>query len=350
MSLPCCRSAVQLEHAHTGAVNLGKWALKNLFATLIDREAERDLKHRQQLMAKLGEPGSRSRAQTPAHVHLPKPTSRYADGDDQDDAVTAKVVSAAPVTPGSNNVVSSSQINGLGTNNQSLPSNNGSMMVEDGSKLEKQHSSTSRSRPSMEKNTEDSAEDSAARTTADEHGNNLDAQKSHGDTSLDNSTTTSPTESKDEKSTGSLFGKKFRMTFPKKLGRSSIEVKQSVIDEKSEGSDKSVFKEDKSDDHTLLGTLRDIRAEYQAMLQAYPSHEVISAISVNMPNDTPRLQLPPSTSVLIQEEQPHSGAIVDLYWGSVGSLGDEISRIERCAPKWLGDILLRVPISRSIKT
>ncbi|MCJ1228200.1 hypothetical protein MMC12_004861 [Toensbergia leucococca] len=153
------------------------------------------------------------------------------------------------------------------------------------------------------------------------------------------------------KESSSLFGKKFRMNFPKKLGRSSVDTKPAVVDEKAEESDKSEEKEDKIVEHNFLGTIQKIRYDYEDLLREYPSRPLVTGISPSMPSETPMIRLPPYTAVIIQEDTPDSGGVADLYRGTVGSLGRDADLVEKSAPMWLGDLLLRnqIPFKETAK-
>ena len=152
----------------------------------------------------------------------------------------------------------------------------------------------------------------------------------------------SPTEPEKDTKTGTIFGKKFRMSFPKKLGRSSAEVKPAVVDDKSETSDKSSEKEDKIFEDNFLGTLQKIRQDYDEQSQNPLSGPLQPGINPSLPNETPVLKPPHSTIIIIQEDRPESGGVADLYRGTVGSVGQDADVIEKIAPMWLGDLLLRV--------
>ena len=293
-------------------------------------------------MARSEDTGNIRRQPASTSVRLSQIPSRTSTDDTQDDAVTSNIVSAAPATPGSMITVATPQINGAKSNNHLQGPKTGTGSAAEGSKADDHSSIISRARVSSERAPEDSLNNGDSRMTADDQANTTNSQASSGEAVLDNPSATSPTEPKDEKSTTSLFGKKFRMNFPKKLGRSSVEVKQSIIDENPEDSEKSDYKEDRANDQYLLGTVNDIRAEYEAQIDIYPSHDLIPTMNPSLPNDTPELSLPPSTIVLIQEEQPESGATVDLYRGYVSSVGNDTGVIEKFAPRWLGDALLRV--------
>ena len=135
------------------------------------------------------------------------------------------------------------------------------------------------------------------------------------------------------------------MNFPKKLGRSSVEVKPIVVDDKSEESDKSSEKEDKIVEDNFYGIVQKIRNDYDEQLLASPGGPLPTGISPSLPTETPILKPPPFTTVIIQEDRPDSGGVADLYRGTVNSVGKDADVIEKTAPMWLGDLLLRVRLS-----
>jgi WD repeat-containing protein 48 len=70
--------------------------------------------------------------------------------------------------------------------------------------------------------------------------------------------------------------------------------------------------------------------------------DIVSAIAPSLPNDTPVLKPPAMTTILIQEDRPGSGGVADLFEGKVGTLALQADLIEKVAPMWLGEVLLRV--------
>ncbi|KAL8966008.1 MAG: hypothetical protein Q9183_003568 [Haloplaca sp. 2 TL-2023] len=140
-----------------------------------------------------------------------------------------------------------------------------------------------------------------------------------------------------------LFGKRFRMNmnFPKKLGRTSVEVKPPTVDEKAEESDKSDEKEERVIEDNFLGAIQRIRYEYEEYLPADPSQPLQSCIFPSSVNETPLLEPPQSTTIIIQEDRPDSGGVTDLYHGTVRTAGQDADQIEKSGPMWLGDLLLR---------
>ena len=159
-------------------------------------------------------------------------------------------------------------------------------------------------------------------------------------------TTQSPVDGdKEGAKSSSLFGKKLRLNFPKKLGgRTSTEVaKPPVIEDKSdESSDKSSEKEEKPIDDNFHGVVQRMKIEYDSNVAHYPEDPVITCIKPSLPSETPVLKPPPLTEIIIQEDSPDSGGLADLYRGTVGSVGQDADLIEAVAPTWLGELVLRV--------
>lgn len=139
-----------------------------------------------------------------------------------------------------------------------------------------------------------------------------------------------------------LFGKRFRMNFPKKLGRTSVEAKPPAADEKAEESDKSEGKEERLIEDSFFGTIQRIRYGYEDLLQENPSQPLPPGINPSSRSETPLLQPPLHTTIIIQEDRPDSGGVTDLYRGTIRSVGHDADLIERAGPMWLGDLLLQV--------
>lgn len=158
----------------------------------------------------------------------------------------------------------------------------------------------------------------------------------------------SPTEpEKEEKKKGSLFGKKFQ--FPKKLGRNSTDAKLPAQDEKTEESDKSSERgEEKVFEPNLSGVIEKIHHEYETFLGTRPGGILTSNITASDESETPALSIPPNTTVLIQEETGDSAVAADLYRGTVGSVLDDIEKLEKAVPHWLGELLLKVYSNRYV--
>jgi WD repeat-containing protein 48 len=165
-------------------------------------------------------------------------------------------------------------------------------------------------------------------------------------------TPASTTDDREEKKKSSLFGKKFQMTFPKnmKLGRNSTDAKAAVgAEEKQEEvSDKSSELEEKVFEDNLFGVIQRIRHEYEEQSRKDADHLVIAGITPSLPNETPVSNPPPDTMIIIQEDNPESGGVADLYRGAIGTLAKDADVVEKVAPTWLGELLLKVGVkSRS---
>ena len=159
-------------------------------------------------------------------------------------------------------------------------------------------------------------------------------------------TPTSPTDDKEEKKKGSLFGKNFKMTFPKnmKLGRTSTETKPAAASEEKpeDVSDKSSEPGEKVFEDSLFGVIEKIRHEYEEQARTRPDQPLSMGITPSLPNETPILWPPSDTLIIIQEDDPDSGGVADLYRANIGALGRDADVVEKVAPMWLGDLLLKV--------
>ncbi|RUS29832.1 WD40-repeat-containing domain protein, partial [Jimgerdemannia flammicorona] len=59
-------------------------------------------------------------------------------------------------------------------------------------------------------------------------------------------------------------------------------------------------------------------------------------------SEVPSLVIPTTTTVIIAEESPEASTSVDLYRGTVASVGDDVEIVEEVAPIWLLEFLLKV--------
>lgn len=145
-----------------------------------------------------------------------------------------------------------------------------------------------------------------------------------------------------------MFGKKFNMSFNMKKFSTGIPIaepaKPAAVDEKAEDSDSRSSKTDeKNFEDNFFGGIQRIRQGYEEQLAA-GVEKIESQITPSLPNETPVLKPPSSTTILIQEDRPDSGGVADLFEGKVGSLGQQADLIEKAAPLWLSEVLLRVRI------
>jgi WD repeat-containing protein 48 len=141
----------------------------------------------------------------------------------------------------------------------------------------------------------------------------------------------------------------------KKFGTSSAAAetptKPAAVDEKAEDSDsRSTKTDEKVVEDNFLGAIQKIRHSYEEQV-SLGATTVNSQIAPSLPNETPVLKPPATTTILIQEDRPDSGGVADLFEGKVGSIGQQADLIEKCAPPWLADVLLRnqIPFKDIVK-
>lgn len=311
--------------------------LRYLFAGLVDEEIKRDEAYRANLLANGSRSNGLHRENAPLSLQLPATQLNgwKQNQDDNESTITPRPPNGYHyplVTPGltigvaTPGTVASSH----GPTIQNiLPST-----AEEGEALEKRKSHASN-----------------PRSSGDYFSSNPPLPQTSNGRSTETSSTSepgldavpqSPSEPEKDTKTSSLFGKKFRMTFPKKLGRSSAETKPAVVDDKSEKSEKSSEKEDRIVEDNFSGILQKIRNDYDDQLAQNPANPVLPGITPSMPNETPVLKPPPLTTVIIQEDRPDSGGVADLYRGTVSCVGQDADVIGKAAPMWLGELLLRV--------
>ena len=291
------------------------------------------------------------RDNAPPLIHLPSPLIQgWTNGTHDDDSqITPRPVNGnflPAMTPGLSIAVATPYV--TGTNFSSPMQSHLPRTSEEGSDLEKRLSGQSQPRSSAEKQKDYfstipnplglSDTQTKASSTPGDGSSEVTSQ-----TIVDDEKKLVDDEKKDKpKNISSLFDKKFRMAFPKKLGRTSAEAKPSAVDEKAEESDMSEEKEEKTFEENFFGTIQKVIHDYEEHLQRKPFDPLPPGIKPSPPHETPILSLPPSTTIIIQEERPDSGGVADLYRGTVGSVGFDVDLIEKTGPRWLGDLLLQV--------
>ncbi|OKL56220.1 hypothetical protein UA08_08474 [Talaromyces atroroseus] len=315
------------EYTPDQRINLGKWVLRWLFKDLIEEEIRRDETYRKSIAPKATELQSSGGVKAPNSIDLPPLQLPRTPGSQGFPDLTrqANGLQANPTTPGLNI--------GLAT-----PGPTTSAFASPFSPTEDQASNI---RPSHE----------FARSPLLDKSNDyfssshyIEAEKPP-QTATEEQTPTalpqSPSEpEKEEKKKASLFGKKFRMEFPKKLGRTP-EMKTPLPEEKQEESDKSSEREEKAFASNLYGVIDRIRHDYEMFFIRRPGQALGSGITPSSTSETPALDIPQDTSILIQEESGDTAVAADLYRGLVGSIRDDIDKLEKTVPHWLGELLLK---------
>ncbi|CAN6645893.1 hypothetical protein TRVA0_021S01332 [Trichomonascus vanleenenianus] len=57
--------------------------------------------------------------------------------------------------------------------------------------------------------------------------------------------------------------------------------------------------------------------------------------------EAPPLNIPAHTKIMVSEMSPDSGGTMDLYRGTVGTVGEELVAFEKVAPEWIARLILR---------
>ena len=313
--------------------------LRYLFAGLIEEEIKRDEAYRANLLTNGTQSNGLHRDNAPLSLHLP---TTQLNGWKQNQFDSESAITPRPpngfhyplMTPGLSIGVATPGTAGSSHGppmQNTLPST-----AEEADALEKRKSHASNPRTSG---------DYFSSNPPLPHANNgRSTEASSASEPASDAIPQSPSEPDKDAKSSSLFGKKFRMTFPKKLGRSSAEAKPAVVDDKSETSEKSSEKEDKIMEDNFSGIIQKIRNEYDEHLAQNAANALQPGINPSLPNETPVLKPPPFTTVIIQEDRPDSGGVADLYRGTVSCVGQDAELIGKAAPMWLGDLLLRVRI------
>lgn len=189
---------------------------------------------------------------------------------------------------------------------------------------------------------------SASATNGNGNGseNSKPTEAREGSTDAKEESVQSPMESDTPAKKGKgMFGKKFNMTFTmKKFSTATAVTEQAkpAVDDKADDSDSRSSKTDeKNIEANFFGTIQQIRQSYEEQLSTGAT-ALESQIAPSLPSDTPVLKPPAATTILIQEDRPDAGGVADLFEGKVGSLGLQADLIEKAAPMWLAEVLLRV--------
>lgn len=164
---------------------------------------------------------------------------------------------------------------------------------------------------------------------------------------------TSPSESDataSQKSGGSSFSKRLKASFSaRKVAKTtSLETPKAAIQEEErsgdEASSKSSQAGDKTYEDSFKGYLEKLRAEYLTLSKA--GQAVPTLLAPSLPSDTPMITIPSNTVVVVQEDRPESGGVVDLFEGEIGALAQHVDTIEHVAPVWLAEALLRNTLAK----
>lgn len=336
-------------------INLGKWVLRYLFANLISEEILRDGIFRKQLL-NAQENKKLRRENAPRSIPLP---GAQTNGIHQ--AGNAGPTSASTVRPANGTAKSTTpglkiepaNATGISTN-ASAPTS----AIDEESRVSSEASSNDYFNNSQNTTSE--------LTTASD---TTKLPTTPGESAIDDKEPTTPlADDNTPKGTPGKFGKKFSMRgmsfgSMKKIGRSAASDKDkqpTAVEEKEEtesDSRSSKTSNSRTIEENFLGVVQKIRFSYEDSLQqqlqtqaqaenglpvsAPTEFTLNSAITPSAPSDTPVLKPPRNTIILIQEERAEAGGVADLFEGTVGAVGEMCDQVEKAAPMWLGDVLLR---------
>jgi WD repeat-containing protein 48 len=326
----------QIEFREDHRINLGKWVLRYLFSNLIDEEIKRDEIYRAKL---LQEKQQEAQTNRPTNIEMPSANMNGWSVSGPTSGSTLKGNGLHfPHTPGMGIGLATPQLHPHSTGRASQGNPYRTPTHEEPNHLEptKSHRSS----------TQDGQDYFGQGTTSNGDGNG-NGKPAEGVVEAKEETVSSPTtEDTPSKKGKGMFGKKFNMGFSKKMFATgtaiAAEAPKPVVDEKSEDSDSRSTKTDeiKYEDN-FFGSIQRIRHGYEETLGTGVT-DIVSAIAPSLPNDTPVLKPPAMTTILIQEDRPGSGGVADLFEGKVGTLALQADLIEKVAPMWLGEVLLRV--------
>lgn len=353
----------KIEFKDDQRINLGKWVLRYLFDNLISEEIRRDEDFRRQLLAS-HEKQTLQRENAPSSIEMPKSQMNgWHSGSSAAQSTTTLMPGAngtarVPTTPGLNI--------GLATPGLASPKMAATALAsngEDGAPLEQRFSSQSQRQSGMTADYFSTQRVASGELTTP--AGTSQAATTPGDQEPQTPTTEGPPKEGSTPGKEGLFGKKFRMGMSfsgmKKIGRIQTNDKPAIAEEKEIQETESDSRSSKTSssrivEDTLLGTIQKIRMAYEDSLQQQTAQqqahenglpgeakavELPTAIVPSLPADTPVLKPPLNTTILIQEDRPEAGGVADLFEGTVGQLAEMCDSVEKAAPMWLGEVLLR---------
>ena len=351
----------KIEFREDQRINLGKWVLRYLFDNLIDEEIKRDEVYRKQLLETKRH--SVERSNPPSSIQMP-PNHILSWNDATSgptSATTLKPINGvhAPVqTPGlAIGLATPGVFHPSTTHHSTLPPT-----AEEGS--HPAVSSPSHVRTSSDRVSTDYFSTHPTSGPAVTPGGNTNGPLISPSEPLPQAEAqpaavekTDGPEKGDEKKKKGMFGSKklggmgFGLKSLKKEKTNDTAAKPAIVETPSEDSDSRSSKtEDRVIEDNFLGAIQRMRLAYEDHLahplpvkegEAPPELRLESAITPSLPSDTPVLKPPMNTTILIQEDRVDAGGVADLFEGSVGSLAGSADLIEKVAPMWLADCLLR---------
>lgn len=330
-----------IEFREDHRINLGKWILRYLFSNLIDEEIKRDETFRASLLKDKegGHPGK------PTNIQIPSMDingwQEASSGPTSVSTIKANNGIHMPHTPGLAIGLATPMAHPQSASRNSQQYPHLTPTNEEGSQLEKTQTQRSSAHEP------DYFGKVASNTNGNTNGGDKPAAATETSGDAKEEAVSSPTEPDTPAKKGKgMFGKNFKMGFSMKKFSTGTAVtepaKPAAVDEKTEDSDSQSTKTDeKTFEDNFFGSLQRLRQGYEEQLAAGAT-TLDSQVAPSLPNETPVLKPPANTTILIQEDRPEAGGVADLFEGKVGSLGQQADLIEKAAPMWLAEVLLRV--------
>jgi WD repeat-containing protein 48 len=372
-----------IEFREDQRINLGKWVLRYLFDNLIDEVIKRDEAYRLRLLADKAEGVSRPGA--PGKIAIPQlqMTSWYDNASAPQSVETPRATNGhlAAQTPGlaiglaTPMPLPTLQTHSGGTG--AVPSLPTTLEENEGQGLTRSATQQGALSPNTaEKGGHDYF---SQQPNANSAPGATPGAKSNDGQAPDVSADALPTSPSAEPTTPgektSMFGKKMwkslGMKGLKKTTTNEATKPTTVVEESSSKSEDSGSRSSKAGEESgevviednFSGLIHRMRLDYEAQVQAYEKREdestgadrpplrIESHITPSLPADTPVIKLPPNTVLLIQEDRIDSGGVADLFEGTVGSLASSADLIEKAAPTWLAEVLLKntIPLKDIVK-
>jgi WD repeat-containing protein 48 len=345
-----------IEFKEDQRINLGKWVLRYLFDNLINEEVHRDETFRQKLFASKYPNFAMEKRPVPGTIALPPPpqlTSWFDPSSAPTSASTLKPTNGFhfPQTPGLGIGVATPGPAPL------IPKINSPLLSPDDANTDAASRRNSTERQSGDYFSNRPTSGAVGLATATSHPNGRTSQEGNNllqtPTNVDaEATTPSPEKSGIKKFMRMGFiSKTLKKVDKSEAKQPGPEDLQSDSDSRNSRADERLMED------SFLGSILRLRHAYEELNNGQPSEKdvmmglskkdstppasVPTAITPSLPSDTPVLKPPPQTGIIIQEDSADSGGVADLWEGTVGSVGREADLVERVAPSWLADVLLK---------
>ncbi|SPO05299.1 related to WD repeat-containing protein 48 [Cephalotrichum gorgonifer] len=321
-------------------INLGKWVLRYLFAGVIDEEIRRDSAYRKTLNEAVEKRVAAAKGNPAMAISLPERGSLQSPS-----LLTPRASGSGYLSPTPGLSIGHATPHPVGTDAGTTPVPGAQLSRASGDNDDYFTSAISPVDGGALKPTATALSTQPGESAADSKSSEPDTEKDK-EKEKEKEKEKDKDKDKGENGKGSTtpFGKKFRMGMSfgsKKTSRSaSTNTDRPVVTEEKtvEESEDSLNPPEKEVEDNFLGVVQRIRNEYEKHMAVTPDVPVESGISPSPPIDTPVLNLPRGTKVIVKEET--SGESSNVYIGTIESVGRDTDIIEQKTSMWLGDLLL----------